>query len=179
MNWIYRIFFLSLVSFASGISAQENVYKMKIHVGEEVFTYDVSSIDSISFTMPVDENACVIVDSDSCVTYSVVESGSYEYINSEFSVDDIVACEIVPGKTYDINTKITAIGSKFCLHEFKGSGCPIIENHVDDWNMSMKKKNGFYHLTFTVPDSFEKNVLVRFYQGMNINFKVLIMRIKK
>lgn len=156
------------------------------------FTNSLNSLDSINALLDLfadnvvvnvtqndDAGDCIVLDNEGNMSSSVTEEEHYEYIASEFSIEDVVACEIVPGRTYDINTKITATGSKFCLHELKGGGCPIIDNYVEDWNMGMKKKDGYYHLTFTVPASFDKNVIVRFYQGMNINFKALIMRIKK
>lgn len=125
---------------------------------------------------------CLITDSDGNIVSSVTEEGDYyEFLCSEYSVTDVTTCDVVPGETYDINTKMTTSGgAKACrLAEIDGE---MLDK--DEWGVTMALEgDGFYHVKITIPEvipeTIENPLVFRFYRGMNINVKALILRIKK
>lgn len=161
---------------------------------------------------------CIIMDGDGNIVNSTpeTEGDMFTYFDSDYSIenDDISACEFVPGKTYDINTKMTKPGGAkgveinnvvITYGNDPETGLSVIEKIVrndiglaasdkeettynekvenaDEWNLKISlQEDGFYHVTFKVPESQTNMLALRMYKWNYgpTNLKVLIMRIKK
>lgn len=142
----------------------------------------------------IDEEACVVTDNDGNVSYSVVEpdldvhtflfteffSASGEIEEAVANDKNVVTCDIVPGKAYSINTKVTGNNRNFELLDYESAPTWKEISGIENWNAGMvKKDDGNWYLEFTVPESFDKTVVVRISSKNNINIKIIIMRIKK
>ena len=131
-----------------------------------------------------------------------VESGEFaiEYtsildlLESEFfanSGGDITTCEVVPGESYELDTKIISLGVKKDCNMYRiadttvagGEGAIDYKHNKEveeAWGMQLEAvKNGNYIVKFTVPADQTSNVVLRMSQGGNQNLKVLFIRIKK
>ena len=121
----------------------------------------------------------IITDADGAAVSCVAEEEYYEWLCSEFSITDLTACELVPGESYTIVTRLNA-------NEWQGNFA--LEN-IDDrksvrlssWgiknnNNPVLGEDGLYRFNITVPASLNKTVILRLYTPQTVNIKALVIR---
>ena len=121
----------------------------------------------------------VITDADGAAVSCVAEEEYYEWLCSEFSITDLTSCELVPGKSYTIVTR---------LNESDWQGNFALEN-IDDrksvrlssWGIKNNNNpvlgdDGLYRFNITVPASLNKTVILRLYTPQIVNIKALVIR---
>ena len=117
----------------------------------------------------------IITDGSGSAVSSVVEEEYYEWLCSEFSITDLTACELVPGESYTIETRLNASDwqGNFAITDLEGThqrpklwGNPTAELGED----------GLYRLNITVPASLNKTIILRLYTPQIVNIKALVIR---
>ena len=117
----------------------------------------------------------IITGANGTAVSSVVEEEYYEWLCSEFSITDLTACELVPGESYTIETRLNASDwqGNFAITDLEGThqrpklwGNPTAELGED----------GLYRLNITVPASLNKTIILRLYTPQIVNIKALVIR---
>ena len=121
----------------------------------------------------------IITDADGAPVACNVEEEYYEWLCSEFSITDLTACELVPGKSYTIVTRLNA-------NDWQGDFA--LENIDDRTSVRLKSwgitasnnpvlgEDGLYRFNITVPASLGKEVMLRLYTPQIVNLKALVIR---
>ena len=120
----------------------------------------------------------IITEADGSTVPCAVEEEHYEWLCSEFTITDLMACNLVPGKSYTINSRLTAEdwGGSIAIVELAGSNYK--SHFLSTWGSpkSVVGDDGTYSFTIKVPASLDKMVIVRLYNSGNINVKALVIR---
>ncbi|MBR5592481.1 MAG: DUF5003 domain-containing protein [Bacteroidaceae bacterium] len=121
----------------------------------------------------------IITDADGVAMNSIVEEEYYEWLSSEFSITDLTTCNLEPGKSYTIETKLTR-------NEWKGNFALRYKDYLDN-NTKLRLKNwgnpeailddnGYYILNIKVPASLNQEVVLWLYTQDIVNIKALVIR---
>ena len=117
----------------------------------------------------------IITDADGAAVSSVVEEEYYEWLCSEFSITDLTACELVPGESYTIETRMNASDwdGNFAITDLEGT-----PQRPKSWGNPTAElgEDGLYCLNITVPASLDKIVVLRLYTPQIVNIKALVIR---
>lgn len=121
----------------------------------------------------------VITDSNGTKVSCATESEYYEWLCSEYSITDLTTCNLVPGESYTIETRLNT-------SEWQGNFA--LEN-VDDrksvrlssWGIKNNNNpvlgdDGLYRFNITVPASLNKTVILRLYTPQIVNLKAIVIR---
>ncbi len=117
----------------------------------------------------------IITDANGTVVSSVVEEEYYEWLCSEFSITDLTACELVPGESYTIVTRLNASDwqGNFAITDLEGA-----HQRLKSWGNPSPElgEDGLYRLNITVPASLNKTIILRLYTPQIVNIKALVIR---
>ena len=117
----------------------------------------------------------IITDANGTAVSSVVEEEYYEWLCSEFSITDLTACELVPGESYTIVTRLNASDwqGNFAITDLEGA-----HQRPKSWGNPEAKlgEDGLYRLDITVPASLNKTIILRLYTPQIVNIKALVIR---
>lgn len=117
----------------------------------------------------------IITDANGTAVSSVVEEEYYEWLCSEFSITDLTACELVPGESYTIVTRLNASDwqGNFAITDLEGA-----HQRPKSWGNPEAKlgEDGLYRLNITVPASLNKTIILRLYTPQIVNIKALVIR---
>ncbi len=119
-------------------------------------------------------NGFIITDGSGAAVPCVKEEEHYEWLCSEFSITDVTTCNVVPGESYTIDTRLTADEWKknYALTDLEGN-----QQRVSRWNFKAELgSDGMYKITITVPATLDKPILLRLYTPQIVNIKALLMR---
>ena len=158
------------------------VDSLAVSIDEDTFIdshtdYVVAAIEQKEFR---DTDGFVITDSNGNLVECFVESEHYA-LCYDFGIDsvDVMACNLVPGGVYTINTKLTA-------EDWKDKKIAIVEKTVEGYksifasNWGSPKAvlgdDGTYSFNITVPTGLDKMVIFRLYNVGPINVKALVVR---
>ena len=123
----------------------------------------------------------IITEADGSTVPCAVEEEHYERFCSEFTITDLMACNLVPGKSYTINSRLTAEdwGGSIAIVELV-SGNNYKSHFLSTWGSpkSVVGDDGTYSFTIKVPESLKEKemVIMRLYNTGNINIKALVIR---
>ena len=117
----------------------------------------------------------IITDANGTAVSSVVEEEYYEWLCSEFSITDLTACELVPGESYTIETRMNASDwdGNFAITDLEGTS-----QRLKSWGNPTAElgEDGLYRLNITVPASLDKTIILRLYTPQIVNIKALVIR---
>ena len=107
----------------------------------------------------------------------------YDFLNSEYSTSDIMACNVELGKNYKINTKLTA-DEWYSMDYYQVldiAKTEIDEIMVFDFWVE-EDEDGFYVINITVPEEwnekYKKDVVLRLFNPGPVNIKLLVLKIQ-
>ena len=121
----------------------------------------------------------IITGNDGVAMSSVVEEEYYEWLCSEFSITDLTACELVPGESYTIVTRLGKSDwqGKFALENIDNRESVRLKSWgITANNNPVLGEDGLYRFNITVPSSLDKTVILRLFNDGPINLKALIIR---
>ena len=105
----------------------------------------------------------------------------YVKLSSEFTITDVMACDVELGKSYVINTKLTSDdwSESYSLHDINGE-----EVRASKWKLKINEgEEGYYRVSITVPksldDEFDNNIVLRLFTSENVNIKALVLRVQE
>ena len=117
----------------------------------------------------------IITDANGTAVSSVVEEEYYEWLCSEFSITDLTACELVPGESYTIVTRLNASDwqGNFAITDLEGA-----HQRLKSWGNPSPElgEDGLYRMNITVPASLNKTIILRLYTPQIVNIKALVIR---
>ena len=117
----------------------------------------------------------IITGANGTAVSSVVEEEYYEWLCSEFSITDLTACELVPGESYTIVTRLNASDwqGNFAITDLEGA-----HQRLKSWGNPTAElgDDGLYRLNITVPASLNKTIILRLYTPQIVNIKALVIR---
>lgn len=117
----------------------------------------------------------IITGADGAAVPCVAEEEYYEWLCSEFSITDLTACELVPGKDYTIVTRLNANDwqGNFAITDLEGN-----HQRLKSWGNPTAElgEDGLYKLNITVPASLNKTIVLRLYTPQIVNIKALVIR---
>lgn len=116
----------------------------------------------------------VVTDAAGKASPSAEEEEYYEWLCSEYSITDVTTCNLVPGESYTIDTRLSASewSRNFALTDLEGN-----QQRLKLWNIETVLGNdGLYKITLTVPQSLNKTILLRLYTPQIVNIKALVIR---
>ena len=117
----------------------------------------------------------IITGANGTAVSSVVEEEYYEWLCSEFSITDLTACELVPGESYSIVTRLNASDwqGNFAITDLEGA-----HQRPKSWGNpeAILGEDGLYRLNITVPASLNKTIILRLYTPQIVNIKALVIR---
>ena len=117
----------------------------------------------------------IITDADGAPVACNVEEEFYEWLCSEFSITDLTACELVPGKSYTIVTRLNASDwqGNFAITDLEGT-----HQRLKSWGNPSPElgEDGLYRMNITVPASLNKTIILRLYTPQIVNIKALVIR---
>ena len=139
--------------------------------------YVVAALEQKEFK---DTDGFIITDANGVDVSCVVEEEYYESLCSDFTITDLMACNLVPGESYTINSKLTTEdwGGSIAIVELAGSNYK--SHFLSTWGSpkSVVGDDGTYSFTIKVPASLKEKemVIMRLYNTGNINIKALVIR---
>ena len=117
----------------------------------------------------------IITDANGTAVSSVVEEEYYEWLCSEFSITDLTSCDLVPGESYTIVTRLNANDwqGNFAITDLEGA-----HQRLKSWGNPTAElgEDGLYRLNITVPASLNKTIILRLYTPQIVNIKALVIR---
>ena len=117
----------------------------------------------------------IITAADGAAVPCVAEEEYYEWLCSEFSITDLTACELVPGKNYTIVTRLNKDDweGNFAITDLEGN-----HQRLKSWGNPTAElgEDGLYKLNITVPASLNKTIVLRLYTPQIVNIKALVIR---
>lgn len=117
----------------------------------------------------------IITDADGATVTCATEEEYYEWLCSEFSIEDLTACELVPGKSYTIATRLNASDwqGNFAITDLEGT-----HQRPKSWGNPSPElgEDGLYRMNITVPASLNKTIILRLYTPQIVNIKALVIR---
>ena len=156
------------------------VDSLAVSIDEDTFIdshtdYVVAAIKQKEFR---DTDGFVITDSNGASVECIVEEEYYEWFCSEFSIDDLTTCNLVPGQSYTIDTRLGA-------SDWEGN---LALEYIDDrmsvrlsswgikkYNNPVLGEDGLYKLNITVPSTLSGDVILRLHSN-HVNIKALVIR---
>ena len=137
--------------------------------------YVVAAVEQEEFK---DSDGFIITDANGADVSCVVEEEYYEALCSDFTITDLMACNLVPGESYTINSRLTDEdwGGSIAIVELNGNNYK--SHFLSKWGSpkSVVGEDGTYSFTIKVPESLDKMVIIRLYNSGNINVKALVIR---
>ncbi|MBQ5627659.1 MAG: DUF5003 domain-containing protein [Bacteroidaceae bacterium] len=122
-----------------------------------------------------DTDGFIITDADGAAVACATEEEYYEWLCSEFSIEDLTACELVPGKSYTIVTRLNASDwqGNFAITDLEGA-----HQRLKSWGNPSPElgEDGLYRMNITVPASLNKTIILRLYTPQIVNIKALVIR---
>ena len=109
----------------------------------------------------------------------------YIKISSEYTVEDIMACNVEIGKKYTINTKLTEEDwqKNYAMSDINGE-----EIRASQWKYkAYLGEDGYYRIDVVVPKQswfedpkkpYEKDIVIRLYTPELVNIKALVLRVQ-
>jgi hypothetical protein len=117
----------------------------------------------------------IITDADGVAVACATEEEYYEWLCSEFSIEDLTSCELVPGKSYTIVTRLNASDwqGNFAITDLEGT-----HQRLKSWGNPSPElgEDGLYRMNITVPASLNKTIILRLYTPQIVNIKALVIR---
>lgn len=118
----------------------------------------------------------IITDANGATVSCVAEEEYYEWLCSEFSITDLTTCNLVPGESYTIVTRLNA-------NDWQGN---FALTYCDDGKSVRLKSwgnpspelgdDGLYRLNITVPTTLDRIVILRLYTPQIVNLKAIVIR---
>jgi hypothetical protein len=121
----------------------------------------------------------IITDADGAAVACATEEEYYEWLCSEFSITDLTACELVPGKSYTIVTRLNASDwqGNFALENVDDRKSVRLSSWgIKNNNNPVLGDDGLYRFNITVPASLNKTVILRLYTPQIVNLKAIVIR---
>ena len=117
----------------------------------------------------------VITSGSGAAVSCVAEEEYYEWLCSEFSITDLTACDLVPGESYTIETRLNSSDwqGNFAITDLYGT-----HQRLKSWGNPTPElgEDGLYRLNITVPASLNKTIILRLYTPQIVNIKALVIR---
>ena len=117
----------------------------------------------------------IVTDANGAAVACATEEEYYEWLCSEFSITDLTACELAPGKSYTIATRLNASDwqGNFAITDLEGA-----HQRLKSWGNPSAElgEDGLYRLNITVPASLNKTIILRLYTPQIVNIKALVIR---
>ena len=117
----------------------------------------------------------IITDGNGAAVSCVAEEEYYEWLCSEFSITDLTTCDLVPGESYTIETRLNASDWKgnFAITDLEGA-----HQRLKSWGNPSPElgEDGLYRMNITVPASLNKTIILRLYTPEIVNIKALVIR---
>ena len=121
----------------------------------------------------------IITDADGAAVACATEEEYYEWLCSEFSITDLTACNLVPGESYTIETRLNASDwqGNFALENVDDRKSVRLSSWgIKNNNNPVLGDDGLYRFNITVPASLNKTVILRLYTPQIVNIKALVIR---
>ena len=175
--------------------ALQECFKNAVEAGKDtlVFVSGENKTDSISIynyvladVIQKDAGFKVVevADDESEVEISCESDENADYyvkLSSEFTITDVMACDVELGKSYVINTKLTSDdwSKSYALHDINGE-----EIRATKWKLKISEgEEGYYRVSITVPKSLDEeldnNIVLRLFTSDNVNIKALVLRVQE
>ncbi len=117
----------------------------------------------------------IITDADGAAVACATEEEYYEWLCSEYSIEDLTTCNLVPGKNYTIVTRLNTSEwqGNFAITDLEGA-----HQRLKSWGNPSPElgEDGLYRMNITVPASLNKTVILRLYTPQIVNIKALVIR---
>lgn len=157
-----------------------------------VFNYvlaDVLQKDAGFKVFMVEDGSEIPCESDENADY-------YVKLSNEFTIDDVMACDVELGKSYIINTKLTyedwpSIGGAYngAWHDINAKDIKEfypMEGVLFDASVE-EHEDGYYRVYITIPDVWDeyeeaglgKNIILRLFTPDGVNIKALVLRVQE
>ena len=138
-------------------------------------SYVVAEIQQKEFR---DTDGFIITDANGADVSCIVEEEYYEAFKSDFTIEDVMACNLVPGESYTINSKLTAEDWDGNIAIVERDGVNYKSQFLSKWGSpkSVIGEDGTYSFTINVPATLDKMVIMRLYNTGNVNVKALVIR---
>ncbi len=121
----------------------------------------------------------IITGSNGAKVSCVTEGEYYEWLCSEFSISDLTTCNLVPGESYTIETRLNASDwqANFALENLDDRKSVRLKSWgITATNNPVLGEDGLYRFNITVPASFNKAVILRLYTPQIVNLKAIVIR---
>lgn len=120
----------------------------------------------------------------------------YVKLSNEFTIDDVMACDVELGKSYIINTKLTFEDWPSIGDAYNGAWHDINAKKVDEifplegilFDAYVKEHgDGYYRVYITMPEVWDEyenaglgnNIILRLFTPDGVNIKALVLRVQK
>ena len=125
-----------------------------------------------------DTDGFIITDANGADVSCIVEEEYFDLFASEFAIEDVMACNLVPGESYTINSKLTAEDWDGNIAIVERDGVNYKSQFLSKWGRpkSVIGEDGTYSFTINVPATLDKMVIMRLYNTGNIYVKALVIR---
>ena len=157
------------------------VYRSSENVEDSISIYnyvlaDVTQKDEGFKVVRVDdvEEVEIPCESDNSADY-------YVKLSNEYTISDVMACDVELGQSYIINTKLTSDdwSESYAFHDINGE-----EIRAKLWKLKINEgEDGYYRISITVPKSLDEeldnNIVLRLCTPENVNIKALVMRVQE
>ena len=123
----------------------------------------------------------VITDNNGAAVDCFVDDKYYEWLCSEYGIEDVTTCNLVPGKSYTLVTRLKA-------DEWQGAyALQYIDDRsyveLSDWGITATNnpvlgEDGLYRFNIEVPTPFDREVILRLFDATSgqVNKKALVIR---
>ena len=120
----------------------------------------------------------VITDSNGAAVDCTVEGEYYEWLCSEYSITDLTTCNLVPGKSYTLVTRLNATDwqGDFALTDLEGVSVRLKSWGITATNNPVLGEDGLYRFNINVPSTLDKPVILRLCTPNIVNIKALVIR---
>lgn len=126
-------------------------------------------------------NGFVITDNNDTAVPCIAEEEHYEWLCSEFTITDVTTCNLVPGQVYTLDTRLGTDEWKgnYTITDLEGN-----QQRLRLWRPDTTlqgpdvtvSEDGLYKITFKVPETLNKTVVLRLYTPQIVNIKALVIR---
>ena len=164
---------------------QYNVFMDSLAASDDADAFVDKYLSYVLLQVQQSDNAgFLITDAAGLVMSSVVDMADSlalaqaEYFRSEFSIEDLTTCNLVPGESYTIDTKLkpSEWNGGFALEYIDDRSSVRLKNWgIDKDNNPVLGEDGLYKLNIVVPASLSREVILRLHSN-NVNIKALIIR---
>lgn len=121
----------------------------------------------------------IITDSNGAAVECALEGEYYEWLCSEYSITDVTTCNLVPGKSYTLVTRLTAEDwqGDFALEYIDDRTSVRLKSWgITATNNPVLGEDGMYRFNINVPASLDREVILRLYSPDIVNIKALVIR---